>query len=68
MSQCADEATKKNRTKVEETIMDQLDKIRDANKLKDYNETYDHIINNWYLFDAHWLSFVCHMKNTGRLQ
>lgn len=56
------------RSPVEEVIMGHIQKIQDANKLKDKEEVYDFLIQNWYMFDAHWLAIVRHMKESGRFQ
>lgn len=54
------------KTPVEISIMGQIEKIRVANNLKDKDSTYKFLIENWYMFDAHWLSMITHMKQTGR--
>lgn len=68
MDQSGDSASSANRTNVEEVIIGHLSKIQEANKLKNYDDTYDFIIEHWFMYDAHWLAMVRHMKENGRLQ
>lgn len=57
-----------DRTVVEARIMEHIESVRVANNLPDVEKTYDHIIQNWYMFDHVWLRMVTHMKDTGRLK
>lgn len=56
------------RSNVEEIIIGHLEKLKEAQNLKSLDETYEHVINNWFMFDPIWLNMVVHMKEHGRLQ
>lgn len=56
------------RSPVEEVLMGHIEKIRDANKLDNFEQTYDHIIEHWYMYDSTWLSMIRHMHDHGRFR
>lgn len=58
----------RERTPVEETVIGHMVEIMKANSLESLDDTFDFVIENWYQYDATWLSVVRAMKQTGRLQ